>query len=337
MEISTLIQHDEVDNERLAELRFTIEPKFAEIQEADRNIQGMMRKLNLKRDLVNELKQSRTYNAKVKVTMQRLVERENLSLKARNSNFLDNAKGVVRSGLASPASRPQISTQGVGINSASPPQLPGNVDIVLLGQNRSYEIVSQENIGQPDETNLNLMSHAALGIDRHLAHQYQQKNPQVHVPARNEHLEVNPGGQIHGPGIYGPGIYRPGTPGAGMGNYGIENSGIGISGPWNNMRRPGNQTESQVKLPKIEMKGFNGDPKEWVQFWDLFERNVDKNQTLGDVNKMQYLKGLLGDTAVNVISHLLITEDNYRPAVHALKQRYGQPALLRNCHLTALK
>ncbi len=97
-----------------------------------------------------------------------------------------------------------------------------------------------------------------------------------------------------------------------MENYGIENSGIGISRPLKNMRRPGNQTESQVKLPNIEMKGFNGEPKEGVQFWDFFERNLGKNQTLGDVNKMQYLKGLLGGTAANVISHLLITEDNYR-------------------------
>ena len=56
--------------------------------------------------------------------------------------------------------------------------------------------------------------------------------------------------------------------------------------------------------------------------------NTDKNTTLSDVNKFQYMKGLLSGQAANVIAHLLITEENYRTAVAALKQRYGQPSLL---------
>ena len=64
------------------------------------------------------------------------------------------------------------------------------------------------------------------------------------------------------------------------------------------------------------------------QFWDLFEQNIDKNTTLSDVNKFQYMKGLLSSQAANVIAHLLITEENYRPAVDALKQRYGHSSLL---------
>ena len=38
-----------------------------------------------------------------------------------------------------------------------------------------------------------------------------------------------------------------------------------------------NQNLSPVKLTQIEMKAFNGDPKEYVQCWDFFERNIDKN------------------------------------------------------------
>eukprot|EP00794_Sanderia_malayensis_P019641 gene19643-21585_t len=101
--------------------------------------------------------------------------------------------------------------------------------------------------------------------------------------------------------------------------------------------QPRANSASSIRLPKIEMKSFNGDPKEWIQFWDVFERNIHLNTSLARVNKMQYLKGLLKGAAANAISHLLITEDNYQPAVEALKQRYGQPALLRNSHLAALK
>ena len=84
---------------------------------------------------------------------------------------------------------------------------------------------------------------------------------------------------------------------------------------------------------------FGGDIMKWTQFWDLFERNIDKNTTLSDVNKFQYMKGLLSGQAANVIAHLLITEDNYRSAVAALKQRYGHPSLLKGSHacIAALK
>ena len=64
----------------------------------------------------------------------------------------------------------------------------------------------------------------------------------------------------------------------------------------------------------------------WTQFWDLFERNIDKNTTLSDVNKFQYIKHLFSGQAASVIAHLLITEEKYRPA---LKQRYGHPSLLK--------
>ena len=82
---------------------------------------------------------------------------------------------------------------------------------------------------------------------------------------------------------------------------------------------------------------FDGDIMKWTQFWDLFEQNIDQSTTLSDVNKFLYTKGLLSGQAANVTSHLLITEENYRPAVDALKQRYGHPSLLKGSHIAALK
>ena len=82
---------------------------------------------------------------------------------------------------------------------------------------------------------------------------------------------------------------------------------------------------------------FDRDIMKWTQFWDLFERNIDKNTTLSDVNKFQYMKGLLSGQVANVIDHLLITEEHYRPAVAALKQRYMHPSSLKGSHIAALK
>ena len=49
------------------------------------------------------------------------------------------------------------------------------------------------------------------------------------------------------------------------------------------------------------------------------------------------MKGLHYGQAANVIAHLLIFEENFSPAVDALKQRYGHPSLPKGSHIAALK
>ena len=46
-----------------------------------------------------------------------------------------------------------------------------------------------------------------------------------------------------------------------------------------------------VKLPKIIIKKFSGDPVSWRQFEETFEATVDKNTNLSDIEKFSYLKG----------------------------------------------
>ena len=88
-------------------------------------------------------------------------------------------------------------------------------------------------------------------------------------------------------------------------------------------------TTGSIRLPKTKMMSFSGDIMKWTQFWHLSERNIDKNMTLSDVNKFQYMKCLLAGQAADVIAHLLMTEESYRPAVAALKQRYGHLIILK--------
>ena len=84
------------------------------------------------------------------------------------------------------------------------------------------------------------------------------------------------------------------------------------------------------------MMSFDGDIMKWTQFWDLCEQNIDKNATLSDVNKFQYLRAPLCGQPAHLF-HLFITEENYRPAVVALQQRYGQPTLLKGSLVASLK
>ena len=47
-----------------------------------------------------------------------------------------------------------------------------------------------------------------------------------------------------------------------------------------------------VKLPKIKLKSFSGNPVEWPSLRDSFQASVDKNFDISGVDKMNYLGGL---------------------------------------------
>ena len=61
-----------------------------------------------------------------------------------------------------------------------------------------------------------------------------------------------------------------------------------------------------VNLPKINIKSFGGDPLQWLTFCDSLSAAIDKNYGLSDIEKMNYLNGMLkGD------SGLPLNEENY--------------------------
>ena len=91
-----------------------------------------------------------------------------------------------------------------------------------------------------------------------------------------------------------------------------------------------------VKLPKITLKSFSGNPLEWLSFWDSFQASVDKNSDISGVDKMNYLCGLLKGEAARVIQGLPLSESNYKRAVDLLKERFGQKHVLINAHMDAL-
>ena len=91
-----------------------------------------------------------------------------------------------------------------------------------------------------------------------------------------------------------------------------------------------------VKLPKIEIKKFKGDPTTWRNFIDSFECAVDKNDRLSDVEKMNYLVNLVSGEAENCINGLSLCNENYTIALNLLKERYADKQVLISSHMNKL-
>ena len=85
---------------------------------------------------------------------------------------------------------------------------------------------------------------------------------------------------------------------------------------------------SKFKL-KLDLRKFNGEIKDWLQFWSFFKR-IDEDDEIGDDEKFDYL---LQSTTENSKARQLIesyppTGDNYKKAIASLKNRFGRDDLL---------
>lgn len=59
---------------------------------------------------------------------------------------------------------------------------------------------------------------------------------------------------------------------------------------------------TSVKLPKLEMRSYNGDKLKWHEFWDSFNTSVHSNKNISAIQKFNYLKSKLYGEAMSVIS-----------------------------------
>ena len=53
------------------------------------------------------------------------------------------------------------------------------------------------------------------------------------------------------------------------------------------------KTDSFVKLPKLDIAKFHGDPKDFKRFKDSFDVAIGNNSNVSNVQKLNYLKGSL--------------------------------------------
>ena len=66
--------------------------------------------------------------------------------------------------------------------------------------------------------------------------------------------------------------------------------------------------KKSVKVPKIQLKKFDGSIFKWNEFWDTFEPTIHSNKQPHNVDKFNYLKAQLKRTASEVISWLELTQ-----------------------------
>ena len=93
---------------------------------------------------------------------------------------------------------------------------------------------------------------------------------------------------------------------------------------------------TQVKLPKLDLRQFDGDISKWPSIWDAFESSVHSNTKLAPIDKFNYRNSLLVKSANEVIPGLSLTAANYDEAVAILKRRFGNKQLITNKHMKTL-
>ncbi|UYV64964.1 hypothetical protein LAZ67_3002576 [Cordylochernes scorpioides] len=99
-----------------------------------------------------------------------------------------------------------------------------------------------------------------------------------------------------------------------------------------------------VKLPKIELKKFTGEIKDWLGWWAQFNK-IHVDPTLEDSDKFQYLVQSMspGTRASKLVDSYPLTAENYPKVIETLTERFGRPELLTSfydelvTHLRALE
>lgn len=97
-----------------------------------------------------------------------------------------------------------------------------------------------------------------------------------------------------------------------------------------------NNSKNEIRLPRIEVPKFNGDMNNWQEFRELFSTMIHENKKISDVQKIQYLKTHVIDSAAEVIKHFQVNANNYLTAWTLLNKRYNNKKLLINNNLKRL-
>ncbi|GFV67161.1 fatty acyl-CoA reductase wat [Trichonephila clavipes] len=85
-----------------------------------------------------------------------------------------------------------------------------------------------------------------------------------------------------------------------------------------------NMMYNNFKLPKINAERFSGNYEDWLPFKDLYVSLVHDNMCLSNIQKFQYLRGLLLSEPANIIKHIPITETAYNEAWEKLLACYDK-------------
>ena len=86
------------------------------------------------------------------------------------------------------------------------------------------------------------------------------------------------------------------------------------------IRRDGRRNDG-VKLPKIVLRKFSGDPLDWKSFKETFEAAVYSSDSISNIEKFTYLKTYLDKSALQAIEGFPLKNENYTATWELLDQR----------------
>ncbi|UYV75141.1 hypothetical protein LAZ67_12002621 [Cordylochernes scorpioides] len=91
------------------------------------------------------------------------------------------------------------------------------------------------------------------------------------------------------------------------------------------------------RLPKLDLKKFDGSWLEWLGWWAQFS-TIHEDSTLSNVDKFQYLVQSMKENtrASRLVRSYPITADNYPKAIAALKDRFGDRVILTEVYVRQL-
>ena len=102
-----------------------------------------------------------------------------------------------------------------------------------------------------------------------------------------------------------------------------------LSGHSNNSPRL-HASSAHIKLPVTALPTFEGDICSWLHFRDTFEALIVNNTALSNVQKFHYLIASLKNEAKDLISNLLITNENFLCCLVTSNTMIQQQMI--NCH-----
>ncbi|XP_071033366.1 uncharacterized protein [Parasteatoda tepidariorum] len=98
-----------------------------------------------------------------------------------------------------------------------------------------------------------------------------------------------------------------------------------------------NETKRNFRLPKLELKRFDGNIKNWLGFWGQFNK-IHEDNSIDSDNKFQYLLQAteIGTSARDLVESFPPSGTNYYKAVEQLKSRFAKDELLIQIYVREL-
>lgn len=95
--------------------------------------------------------------------------------------------------------------------------------------------------------------------------------------------------------------------------------------------------EKRFKLPKIQIKKFDGQLLSYLTFWGQFKK-IHEDKELDEVDKFHYFAQSMvpGTRASELIDSYPLTAENYPKAVSAFKERFGNKEILTEIYVREL-